>query len=298
MPVAEKYFLHYAAHGDFEQGIFMPFDTQVDAERQAASDLLNGCDPDFIEQIFTAPYDPPKFGWKRSDLAFKPEEELNPHLVEKNRKRTATAKQIQQRAKKHQDDMLNEMVKAQGDYLLEMNQAIKEGSFFKNSVPGNAYTWCTGGTATATPAALSAATAKTVVLILAASVNQPAITEIGVSFDGVTSSAVPVLVELVSGTAGTAGTPRAALAAGKQLRGWPASTSQTTAADTYSGEPGTQLVNRKWFVPPNGGLFVEQYPLGREPTGIITSATDAKTWSIRLTAPATVNAHAYIEFEE
>lgn len=288
------HFLHYAAHSDFEQGIFVPFATQEEAERQAAYDLMNGVDPDFIESIFAAPYELPKFGWVPSDVTADP----LPHLVEKSRTKVATRNQILRSAEKHRRALEAEAIKGQEDYLLGLQAGIRDGSIFKNAVPGNAYSWMTGGTAAATPAALAVATAKTLVLLSSGAANQPAITEVGISFDGVAASAVPILVELVSGTGGTAGTPRAALAAGKQLRGWPAQASQTTCADTYSVEPGTQLVNRKWNVTPNGGLFVVQFPLGREPTGIVTAATDAKTWSIRATAPAIVNAHAYLEFEE
>lgn len=292
------YFLHYAAQAGFERGIFVPFATAVDAERQAAMDWAGGADDDLIEQIFEAPYDPPKRGYLHLATRGTAVEDEIPHLNEQNWKKVSTRAQIKKKAPKHQQDMYDEMVKAQADYLLEVQKAVQTGAHLKNAVPGNAYVWNTGGTATATPAALSALTAKTVVYLVSAAANQPAIVEIGVSFDGVTASAVPVLVELISSTTGTAGTPRAALAAGKQLRGWPAQTSQTTAADTYSAEPGTSLVNRKWYVSPNGGLWVMQFPLGREPTGIVTATTDAKAWGLRLTAPATVNAHAYIEWEE
>jgi hypothetical protein len=290
------HFLHYAAHSDFEQGIFVPFATQEEAERQAAYDLANGTDPDFIEQIFEAPYELPKFGWSSKDVRDHDEHDLMPHLNEKRRTRSATAKQIQQRAPKHQQAILDEMVKAQADYLIQLDRAIKDGSAFKAAVPGNAYSVMTGGTATAGAAALAAATAKTLVMITAATANQPAVVEIGVSFDGVAASAVPVLVELVSGTATTTGTVVAQTP--KQLRGWPAQTAQTTGQITITAEPTVQLVNRKWLVTPNGGLFVVQFPLGREPTGLVTATTDAKTWSLRATAPAIVNAHAYMEFEE
>lgn len=293
------FFLQYAAHGDFERGVFFPYGTQVEAERQAAYDLANGCDPDFIEQIFEAPYEVPKFGWTRTQAMQTDELELFPHLVEKNRVRCATRKEIVRRASKHQDDIVAEGMKAAADYIMALDRAIRTGKPFdpfNGAVPGNAYAVMTGGTATAVPVALASTVAKTLVLITAATVNQPAITEIGISFDGVTASAVPVLVELVSGTGGTAGTSTAQTP--KQLRGWPAAASQTTGTQAYTVEPGTQLVNRKWYVTPNGGTFVLQFPLGREPTGIVTAATDAKTWSIRATAPAAVNAHAYVEFEE
>ena len=292
-----SYFLHYTAHGDFDAGIFVPYATRVEAERQAAYDLLHGTDPEFIEGIFEADYALPKFGWTREQLGAGAGSS-SPHLTPSERTPLLTRKQVVAAAAKHQQDLFDEMVQGQADHLLGIDQARREGRLFKNAVPGNAYAWMTGGTATGGASALAAATAKTIVLILAAAANQPAITEIGVSFDGVTASAVPVLVELVSGTAGAAGTPRAALAAGKQLRGWPAQASATTCGDTYTGEPTTQLVNRKWNVSPNGGLLVVQFPLGREPTGIVTAATDAKTWSIRATAPAIVNVHAYLEFEE
>lgn len=300
MEVLNRFFLEYAPHSDFESGLFVPFNAAVEAERQAAQDIASGMDPEFIQQIFEGPYVTSKYGWTRSDLR-KDEVSRPLHLDVKNQKRHATSKQILQRSSKHINDIYEEASKAATDELLAVHEAItanRPDYSIKNSVPGNAYGWQTGGTATALPSALVAATAKTVVLILAATANQPSITEIGVSFDGVTTTAVPVLVELVSGTAGAAGTPRAALAAGKQLRGWPAQTSQTTAGDTYTAEPTTQLSNRKWLVSPYGGLWSVQYPLGREPTGIVTAATDGKTWSLRLTAPAAVNCHAYIEWEE
>lgn len=290
------FFLHYAAHSDFDDGIFVPYASQLEAERQAAWDIANGTDPEFIERIFKATYDPPKFGWTRAQID---DHDANPmpHLVEKQRERILTRKQILQRAGKHQDDIVSEAIEAQANYIRELDAALKEGrADFRNAVPGNAYTVMVGGTATAAPAALAAATAKTLCMITASTANQPSITEIGISFDGVTTTAVPVLVELVSGTATTTGTVVAQTP--KQLRGWPAQGSQTSGQITITAEPTVQLVNRKWLVTPVGGLWSVQFPMGREPTGIVTATTDAKTWSIRATAPAVVNVHAYIEFEE
>lgn len=287
-------FLHYTAHSDFADGIFVPYGTQVEAERQAAYDLYNGIDPEFIEGIFEAPYAVPKFGWTEADKV-NGHHDL-PHLHSRNRAPLLTRKEILSGASKHQNDIVNEGLKAAADYILMTQQAIKDGSAFKAAVPGNAYVVMTGGTATAAPAAMAAATAKTLVMITAAAANQPAVTEIGVSFDGITASAIPVLVELVSGTAASTGTVVAQTP--KQMRGWPAQGSQTTGQITISAEPTVQLVNRKWYVTPNGGMLIIQFPLGREPTGIVTAATDAKTWSVRATAPAIVNAHAHIEFEE
>jgi hypothetical protein len=300
------FFLHYHPQSDFIDGIFTPFNTLDEAQMQASSDLLSGVDPEYIMQIFEADYGgimpEERFGLINDTPA---EDRLFGHLVEANRVRVKTSKQIAKEAGKFQERLLQDSQKGESDYVYAMHMSRVTGQPFtdflgepKAVVPGNAYAWNTGGTATAGACALAAATAKTILYIVTSTICQPAIVEIDISFDGVTASAVPVLVELVSSTAGTAGTPRAALAAGKQLRGWPAQTSQTTCADSYTVEPGTSLVNRKWLDSPNGGLYSIQFPMSREPTGIVTAATDAKAWGVRCTAPAIVNVHASLEFEE
>lgn len=297
------HFLHLAPSGDFPDGIFIPYATQEDAERQATWEIWHGADPENFVGIFKAPHRlPPVRGWTRDEMA-QHQHVLAPHLDPERRSKVHDTLSLHKIAPTLARQMMEEELRAHEQHILDLARAIRTG--IPNdawdpqaAVPGNAYTWCTGGTATAGAAALAAATAKTVLYIVAATANQPAITELSISFDGVTSSAVPVLVELISSTAGTAGTPRAALAAGKQLRGWPGQSSQTTCADTYSAEPGTSLVNKKWDITPNGGTQTIQNPLGREPTGIVTATTDAKAWGIRCTAPATVNCHAYLEFEE
>lgn len=294
------HFLHYAPQSHFEQGIFAPYASLEEAERQASWEIAHGADPDLLVGVFEAEYAvAPKFGWVAGDERLALPERQSPHLDPENRSRVHTKAQLVKRAKALIPVMYEEHVRAVEDYNLDVARQLRSGlGDFKASVPGNAYTWCTGGTATAGACALTAATAKTVILVVAASANQPSLVEFHISFDGVTASAVPVLVELISGTAGGAGTPRAALAAMKQLRGWPAQTSQTTAADTYSAEPTTELVTKKWLLTPNGGSQTIQAPLGRETTGIVTAATDAKTWGLRATAPAGVNCHAYVEVEE
>jgi hypothetical protein len=298
------FFLHYAPSGHFEDGIYLPFTTAEEALRQATWELWHtseeGADADMFAGIFEAEYAVgPRRGWVYDKSGLIVQETQSPHLDPDQRKKVHTPSAIGKLAKKMARTMYEEEIQAHEDHILEMSQQIRRGlGEFKATVPGNAYTWCTGGTATAVPAALTAATAKTVLLIVAAATNQPSIAELSVSFDGVTAANVPALVELITGTAAGAGTPRAALAAGKQIRGWPGQTSQTTGADTYSAEPTAELVNKKWYVSPNGGLLVIQNPLGREQTGIVTAATDAKTWGLRVTAPNAVNCHAYMEIEE
>lgn len=148
----------------------------------------------------------------------------------------------------------------------------------------------TGTTATA----LSAATAKTVVNLIAGANDVPLLTELSIGFDGVTASAVPVLVDLCYSTQGAAGTPGASptptLIRGKGASG-------STSGIDYSAEPTTLTAFKHWLITPNGGLLVLQFPLGREPLGDASGGTN-KAMALRANAPAVVNTRAYLEFEE
>lgn len=167
---------------------------------------------------------------------------------------------------------------------------------FKNAVPGNAYVVNTGGSAIA----LTAATAKTIMYLIAGSNNQPAMTETCISFDGVTSSAVPVLVEFCMGTAATNSTPGTGSTTFTpvQLRGWPAQSSAHSGANACTSEPTVLTVIKPYLITPYGGVLFVQSPMGREPTGIVTASTMAKMLAWRCTAPAGVNTRGYMEFEE
>lgn len=138
--------------------------------------------------------------------------------------------------------------------------------------------------------ALTAATAKTILNVINAANGLIRIVEMGVSFDGVSSTAEPVTVELCSSTQATAGTSTAHTIV--QTRG-PTRTVQATAARNYTAEPTALTTIRRWLVHPQSGIVI-QFPLGREPEQVTT----ADGLCIRCTAPATVNAQAYIEFEE
>jgi len=148
----------------------------------------------------------------------------------------------------------------------------------------------TGTSATA----LVAATAKTLVNLISGANRVPLLTEFSVGFDGVTASAVPVLVEVgfcTQATAGTPGTsPTPALIRGKGA-------SQSTAGVDYSAEPTVITPNKHWLVTPNGGLLVIQSPLGREAEADLSGGTN-KAHVLRCNAPANVNARAYMEYEE
>lgn len=139
-----------------------------------------------------------------------------------------------------------------------------------------------------TPVAMVAATAKTVVAVLGASSDTINVDEIGISFDGITSAAVPALVELVEisalGTM-TSYTPQ-------QLYG-PAQASSSSAGYNAAAEPTIQAVKGAWYVPVFNGLFVIQYPLGKEPEVVAS-----RGWGLRVNVPAVVNALPYIYYSE
>lgn len=137
--------------------------------------------------------------------------------------------------------------------------------------------------------ALSAATAKTILGVVAGSGITIRVTEFDVSFDGTSSTAEPVTVELCRGDGSTAGTSTSQTPA--QVRG-ATRTVQSSGARNYTAEPTSLTVVKRWLVHPQTGRGV-QFPLGRE-----CEHTGAGGLFLRLTAPATVNAQAFIEFEE
>jgi len=139
--------------------------------------------------------------------------------------------------------------------------------------------------------ALSAATAKTILNWISGSNALSRVVELSVSFDGVTSTAEPVTVELCSSTQATAGTSTSHTIA---QSGGPTRTAQGTAQRNYTAEPTVLTVLKRWLIRADGGLLLIQFPLGREPEQITT----ADGLCVRCTAPATVNAQGYLEVEE
>jgi hypothetical protein len=195
------------------------------------------------------------------------------------------------------DDMQEECHRA--DFMRDIDRMLRRARDRRDliaSVPSQAYVVNTGASAIA----LAAATAKTIMYVNTASASDLSVTELAVGFDGVTASAVPALVETCYGTAAsnsTPGTGSTTFTPG-QTRGWPTMSAATTAANACSSEPTVLTSHRQYLVSPNGGLLVIQFPLGREPTGLVTAATAGKQLAYRVTAPAIVNTRGYLEFEE
>lgn len=137
--------------------------------------------------------------------------------------------------------------------------------------------------------ALSAATAKTVLGVVAASSVGAKLTEINAEFDGATSTAVPVLVELCRGDGTSAGTVSSSTV--RQIRGI-TRTAQCSGIRNATAEPTVLTVLKAWLVHPQTSRQM-QFPLGRE-----VEHVGAGGLYLRCTAPATVNVRAGMEFEE
>ena len=145
--------------------------------------------------------------------------------------------------------------------------------------------------------ALSAATAKTCLMILAPSTISGQLVEVSVTFDGVTATNTPVLVELVKSSNATNSTPGTGNTSVTpvQVRG-DGNTNGAglaplfTAFAAATSEPTVLTVVKRWLVPPTSGLLY-QAPLGRE-TAIVPSSG----LGLRLNAPQTVNVRCGMEF--
>lgn len=117
--------------------------------------------------------------------------------------------------------------------------------------------------------------------------------EFGITFSGISSTDIPVLVQLVQVTAtsavGTAVTPvtmrdnQGAVAAG---------------AKKLPATEGTVAILETWNVPPSSGLVI-QFPLGREPR-IIGAGSTASGLAIRANrgTGAAINADVNLVWEE
>lgn len=139
-----------------------------------------------------------------------------------------------------------------------------------------------------TPVALAAGTAKTVVGVLGSAADTLAMVRLEVSFDGVTATAVPAVVEL--GIITALGTTSAFTPV--QSTGSPA-VSSATAGYNATVEPTYNRILWSRYVPVTMGLLLEWVPLGEEPLAAVSQG-----FAVRVTAPAAVNCLASITYAE
>lgn len=132
--------------------------------------------------------------------------------------------------------------------------------------------------------ALAAATAKSVWGVSGTSGFGVDLQKLRIGFDGVTASAVPVLVELcyatfatnAPGTNSTSATVTQTL--GRTI------TPGFTAAKNWTTEPTVLTVLDDWLLTPAGGLVLYDWPLGTSPDSAVSQG-----FVVRCTAPAIVN---------
>lgn len=144
------------------------------------------------------------------------------------------------------------------------------------------YSITTGGAV-----ALSAATAKSVIGVKAHPNSGVELRAVTVSFDGVSASAVPVLIELCHCTYAGDGTSTSRTPA--QISGVTITPGFTGAAN-WTSEPTSLTVVDEWLLTPNGGHGWIDVPLGNEYT-----ATPGQGFVVRMNAPAAVNTRAGIK---
>lgn len=143
--------------------------------------------------------------------------------------------------------------------------------------------------------ALAAATAKTILGVKSGATTANHGVDLGkfrVSFDGVSASAVPVLVELCAVTfatnaPGTASTPVTI----DQVYGRAPGTG-FQAAKNWTTEPTVITPIDEFLLTPNGGFVMYDWPLGTSPDSPL-----GEGFALRLTAPAIVNVRASMWFE-
>jgi len=136
--------------------------------------------------------------------------------------------------------------------------------------------------------ALVAATAKTAIEVGATATGGFVITQLSITFNGVTASAIPVTCDITTFAAtgtGTGYTPNKISHPNDRV-------AATTAEINCTVEPATPTVIDSFFLPPTSGYTI-QYPLGREKR---TAASGFL--GIRLTALAVVNYIVTLYFEE
>lgn len=135
--------------------------------------------------------------------------------------------------------------------------------------------------------ALSAATAKSVIGAKAGSAAGLQWTGYTIAFDGVTASAVPVLVEFGYCTFGANSPGTNSTGTTERQKNGRVITADWTGGRNWTTEPTTITVIGEGLLTPNGGLIVYDDPLGKEADSAVSEG-----FVIRLNAPATVNVRA------
>lgn len=137
--------------------------------------------------------------------------------------------------------------------------------------------------------------AKTMIMAIAPAGHGLSLVHFDVAFDGVTSSAVPAEINIVSSTQAGAGTAGNACTI-TQVRGRLTSGSAPTGGANYTAEPTTLVNLRRFYLPQLMGTYSFDFPLGRE-FETDSSGGTIKAIGIRINVSANVNCLANLEVE-
>lgn len=140
--------------------------------------------------------------------------------------------------------------------------------------------------------ALAAATAKTILGAKAHANSCLDLQGFRVGFNGVTASAVPVLIELCAVTFATNAPGTNSTSVTPVLKYGRSTTVGWTAAKNWTTEPTVIAVIDEWLLTPNGGLVMYDFPLGQTPDTPLGEGL-----ALRCTAPAIVDVRASMLFE-
>jgi hypothetical protein len=140
--------------------------------------------------------------------------------------------------------------------------------------------------------ALAAATAKTILGVNGTSAFGVSLTGYTISFDGVTSAAVPVLVELCTATFATNAPGTASTTVSVDQRYGRVITAGFAAARNWTTEPTVLTAFAEMWLDPYKSTWSHDYPMGSEPDTAVSNGI-----VIRCNAPAIVNVRATLRFE-
>lgn len=133
--------------------------------------------------------------------------------------------------------------------------------------------------------------AKTVLKLVTPTSFQIKIHEIGVSMDGVTSSAIPATFEWGTSDETTAGTG-GGTAVTTQIKGR-TQANGLTVTQNHTVEGTTYTIHNGIFVPQFMGIFVLQNPLGLEPE---SPSDAADSFFLRINVTANVNVLSWVKW--
>lgn len=139
-------------------------------------------------------------------------------------------------------------------------------------------------------AALSAGVAKTILAVRGGAAFGIDLRKFAVGFDGVTASAVPVLVELCTWSGAGSGTSTAATPLQTGGRAIPHGVGGS--GQNFTVEPTVLTVLKTYLLTPNGGLLIEEFAPDKG-----FDSDPLTGFALRCTAPAAVNARGTLEWE-